>query len=205
MSNDTPAVATALQADAVLYCTMVQIDLPDYTLRLVDGGSDVVVVTDAGSATFLAADPTFGTLGGINSLADGMEAEAPRPTVTILPPSNTAAADLANPAFQGAFMAIWRAALNLATGAVIPVPLVQFVGAIDVPTLRVGRGSRVLEIQAASEFDAFLEDVEVERLSDAFHQSIFPGELGLTYVTGVLVQPWWGVDAPAPAVQQTTT
>lgn len=194
MSGDTPAVETALQQDAVLIASLVQIELPIGTIRLTDGGCDVTI----DGQTFRAIDDTFGTLGGLKGLIDGMDAEAPRPTVTIYPPSNTAAATLANPDYQASPVYIWRAVLDLVTGAVVPVPLVLFWGELDVPTLRVAEGSRVLELQLASAWENFLEEDDLGSLSDGFHQSIWPGELGLSYATGVTAHLNWGVDDPTP-------
>ena len=42
-------------------------------------------------------------------------------------------------------------------------------------------------------------DPAMEKLSDAFHQYLHPGERGMAYATGVLSQTMWGVDTPVPA------
>ena len=90
--------------------------------------------------------------------------------------------------------------VDMLTGLVVPDPMVLFDGEIDVPTLRWRQRGREVEYRVVSVFEKFFDQEEGIRLSDSHHQSLWPGELGLSYVTGVTEQVYWGADAPAPTV-----
>jgi hypothetical protein len=197
VSNYTPAVDAALREDAILPVLFVQLELPglDTPLRWIDQDGALTI----SGQTFVGLDPIYGALAGVTGLGDGMDSDAPRPTISIFAPTMAAVAALCSPEAQTSRLIIWSGALDKTTGAVIPSPLVQFDGAIDVPVLRTGPGSRVVEITAMGPQEEFFDAAEMEKLSDPFHQYLFPGELGLSYATGVLTQQMWGVDTPVPA------
>ena len=48
--------------------------------------------------------------------------------------------------------------------------------------------------------ERFFDDDEGARLADGFHRSVWPGEEGLAFVTGVEKTVYWGMDAPPSAV-----
>ena len=78
----------------------------------------------------------------------------------------------------------------------VPDPYLLFLGAFDQPELRVDRGVLEIDIECSSAFDLLLEDDEGARLSDAFHQSIWPGELGMLNMTGIENDIYWGMATP---------
>jgi hypothetical protein len=77
---------------------------------------------------------------------------------------------------------------------------VLFMGEVDVPVLDVDKGIRTVTLECVSAWERFFEDDEGVRLTDNWHQSIWPGETGLAYVIEVTRQLPWGQDAPVPAV-----
>lgn len=196
MSSLSTAFDSALQQPGVVLFVAVEILLPGYNLRLLDGAG--VVTFD--SKTFVGRDATYGALGAATDYGDGVDDEAPSLTLTVLPPTNAAMADLADPTAQGSQVSVWVGALDPATGMVIGDPDLAFIGETDVPTRKVSQGSAALELTIVSVFDRFFDQNEGERLNNGFHQSVWAGELGLEFVSAVQRQMPWGSDAPRPAL-----
>lgn len=196
MPGFSAGLEAALGQSSVLIFVALEVELPGHTIRLLDGSG---AVTFDGK-TFSGRDATYGTLGGVEPLTDGTDGETPVLTITLLPPTNTAAATLCGPALQGAAVSLWFGAADPATGAAIDAPELVFVGALDVPVLKVDSSGRALEIEVASVLERFFRDDEGARLTDAFHQKCRPGEKGFEYVTEVQRQLPWGSDQPRPGV-----
>src|SRR3546814_10076287 len=76
-------------------------------------------------------------------------------------------------------------------------PLLLFTGELDQPTLTVDKGSRELEFECVSGFERLFDNEEGLRLADSWHQSVWPGEMGLANVSGIITTVYWGVEAPA--------
>lgn len=197
MTQLTPAMDSELAKSYFTAFGAVTISLPSYTIRIIDGSG----VVSYGGNTFTGGDATYGTLDSIDDLTDGGSDEAPAIRLTFHPAGDAAAADLAKPTYQGSPVIIEMGLVNPNTGQVIPDPYLLFLGELDVPKLRVGRNSRLLEFEVVSAFERFFEVDDGARLSDSFHKTIWPGELGLQHVTGVEGAVYWGMEAPPGAVQ----
>jgi hypothetical protein len=196
MSQFTPQMETALSAPIVSIFGAIEILLPSYTLRLLDGAG----VLSFGGRTFVGLDPTFGSIDSIEEISDGGGDDAPAVTLTLNPSSDAAAGVLAAPDMQGSQVSMWIGAFDAATGGVVPDPLLVFLGSVEVPTIKSASDGRQIEFEIVSAFEQFFFDDEGARLSDTFHQSLFPGETGLAGVTGVDKQIYWGVESPRPSV-----
>lgn len=192
MTSLTPAFDAELQKPALIMFGAVEILLPDYDLRLVDGAG----VISFGGSTFVGRDETFGTLGGISDYVDGVDDEAPTLTLTLNTPTNAAMAAIAAPGAQGSQVSIWVGALDPVTGLVIEDPDLCFLGQTDVPTQRVGERSRSLELSIVSIFDLLFDQDEGVCLNVGFDNLLHPGQLGLEFVSVVREPPVWGSDAP---------
>ena len=190
-----PALNAELLKPVVTLFGCIELVLPHATVRLIDGAGFVAFA----GRTFSGLDPVYGTIESIDTFADGVDSEDPTLGVTLLPPSNTAAALLADPTAQGGQVSLWVGALNPITGLPVSTPDLRFLGEIDVPTLSVDRGTRKLKLEVVSVFERFFSDDEGVRLTDAWHQSIWPGETGLAGVTQVQRKLPWGGTAPLPA------
>lgn len=191
-------MTAALSAPTVLMFTAVKIQLPyAVTLYLLDGPA----VLTFGGNTFSGVDPTYGALAGIEALDDGIDTEAPGLKLTIAAPNKEAAEFLSDPGVQGSPVSVWEGVVDKATGLVVEDPDLVFTGEIDVPTLSFADRQRLVEYDLSSIWERFFADDEGARLSDAYHQSIFPGELGLQFVTGVTSQTYWGSNTPKQAVK----
>lgn len=195
MTSLSAGLDAELAKSSVLDFHAVEILLPGYALRLIDGAGFV----DFGGHRFTGRDATYGTLGEIQSYQDGGDGRSPRLILTLNPPTTTSAAVLANPAAQRSQVSLWYGALNPLTGLPVDVPSLEFLGALDLPILKVGL-TRTLELEVASALDALMPRDDGVRLNNSFHTSIWPGERGFEYVSDVQRQLPWGQDAPRPVV-----
>src|SRR3546814_520081 len=112
MSQFTPAMETALAAETPLVVGLLKIELPDATIRLLDGSGQLVFDGE----TYTGRDPVFGSLAAVEAIEDGVGDEAPALNFTLLPASDAASAELASPDMQGSVVSLWLAAVDRATG-----------------------------------------------------------------------------------------
>lgn len=181
---------------------------PTFSLRFLDGASEVTFpvpdpVTDVPALqTFKGSDDTFGTMGALRAMTEGLGMEAPRMRIEIRPPTLTAAATLCLPTNQGSLVRLFIGAIHLETGAIIETS-VEFIGKLDVPRYMGGKARRV-EYDVFSPWELLFAESEGDRLNDAKHREAFPLERGLEYVTDVERQLPWGGDVPkSPAISST--
>lgn len=187
-----PSTDAALAGAVVTIAGLIEIEFPGYTLRLCDGSAEI----DNGGTRFTGFDDRFGLIDAMSVVESGEGNAAPAIDLTFLPPSGTAAADISAPVMQGSRVRCWLAAIDQATGSVIGSAERFYFGLVDTTELVVGRGTRALNVQCVSGFERMFAVEEGQRLADAFHQSIWPGELGLANVTGITKNVPWGVEAP---------
>jgi hypothetical protein len=197
MTAFAPAVDTALSQPIATIFGAVEILLPGYTIRLLDGAGRLAF---ADGRVFTGLDDTFGALDSLDVINDGAGDEAPEVRLTLIPGSDAAAGTLASAAMQGSQVTIDLGVVDAGTGLVIPDPSLIFLGEVDVPTLTSSSTGRSLEFSVVSAFERFFADDEGARLADTFHRSIWPGETGLAGVTGLDKKIYWGVQAPVAAV-----
>jgi hypothetical protein len=195
MTAMSPAMDTALAGVTATVFGAVEIVLPDATIRLLTGAG--VIAFDG--KTFTGSDPTYGVIMAVDNLTDGVGDEAPSILLTLAPASDAAAADLASAAMQGSQVTIWLGVVDPSNGLVIGEPLMIFLGMLDVATLKGGANTRTLDLEITSALDFFFFNDDGCRLSDTFHQYLWPGETGLASVTGILHQIYWG-SAPTSGV-----
>jgi hypothetical protein len=185
------ALKTALEGAAPVTFTAVSIALNGgATIRLVSGG----LVTIDGNA-YAAEDSTYGTLGSVETIGDGADGQATRATITLLPPSSAAIAAIAAATAQGSPVYVYQGAVNPSTGALIGVETL-FRGELDFGRLQVG-SSYALIMECGTEEGRLLEENAERKLSDSFHQAVWPGELGLEFVTTVTRKIYWRANDPA--------
>ena len=98
---------------------------------------------------------------------------------------------------QGAAVRIWVGAIDPATGAVVPDPDSLGEYTVDVPILISSEKNRRVSLQLVSALERAFDTDRGNTLSSAFHQSVWSGELGLQYVTGVAQRIYWGQRMPA--------
>jgi hypothetical protein len=194
-----PALQAAAAADAPFLFGAIRILFPGYTLRLLDGAAEIMI----GGEPFVGQDGVFGTLESIGALGERIGDEAPEIEIGLLPPDASAAATLSSAAMQGSRVEILFGAYDPATGAVVGTPELLFLGEIDVPTIECEQGARRVSYSVVSVFERLFEVNEGERASHGWHQSIWPGERGLEYMTGTSKNLYWGAKLPVRQVSAT--
>lgn len=183
----------ALESESPFLFGAVKISFPDaVTLRLLDGSG----ILEIGGETYVGEDATFGTLDSIGVHTESMDDEAPELEISLLPADDAVAADLASSAMQGSEVQVMLGAFNPVTGSVLGTPEQIFLGEIDVPTIEVTKGRRLVSYTVVSVFERLFEINQGERASDGWHQSIWPGELGLEFMTGTVKNLYWGAKKP---------
>jgi hypothetical protein len=145
-----------------------------------------------GGKTFVGRDATYGTLDSIKGLSDQTADQAPLVTLGLIPASTTALSTLLDPSVQGSTVTISIGAVDPVTGLSIGTPYTAFVGQLDVPTLTWDNNDRRLEYRITSFAERLFVIEEGRRLSTAFHQLVWPGELGLDHCTDVEQLIAWG-------------
>lgn len=189
-----PVLQAALRGEYIHIFGALQIDFPDYTLRLLDGSAELMI----GGHMFVGADPVFGTIDFLEVPEEAIDDEAPEISIGLLPPDAAAAATLASGLMQGSTVRLMMGAYDPETNTVIGVPEQLFLGEIDVPTHETAKGRRSISFTVVSVFERLFEVREGERASDGWHQSIWPGELGLQHMTATIKNLYLGAKRPVP-------
>ena len=193
----SPQMEAALSAGVANLFGAVRMDLKDgRVVRLLDGSAELTW----GGDTYRGEDAVFGVLDSIDTLTDAADDQAPSLAIGLLPASGVAATQLSAPAMQGSRVQVFLGAWVPATGAVVPSPVALFDGELDTTEIKLGKGTRRLDIECVSGFERFFELEEGARLSDGFHKSVWPGEEGLANVTGVTATITWGGKPPSGTV-----
>ncbi|WP_312128082.1 hypothetical protein [Brevundimonas sp.] len=175
--------------------TAVRIELPDgedtYVVRLLNGGQAVL-----SGETFTGRDSRFGTIESVSNFTDGIDDQATTGHIVLRPATEEAIEVLASPLAQGAPVEVFQGAIDTDTGGVYGVELL-FRGEINYGALAADEDNRVMRLELVTEEARALEPNDERRLSHSFHQSIWPGELGLSHVTGVIQRDFWRIRKPA--------
>lgn len=200
MSELSPQLAAALRGDRPLLCGLVEIQLPNHDLLLVDGAIELMV----GNRWFVGRDEIYGVLDTIKGLTDSIGDQAPSLTIGLIPSTTAALAALIDPGVQGSQVTVSIACVDMATGLVVPDPYVLFTGELDVPSVKWASRDRRLEYKVTSVAERLFATEEGKRLSDTWHQSVWPGELGLAMVTEVEAYVPWGQKLDLTAVETRT-
>ena len=190
------SLIAALQGAAPTIVHLVTVTLSGATVRWLDTGGSGFVVW--GANTYSAEDATYGALGAIGAVEDGADGQATVCDLTILC-DGTAMALWIDPARQGSRVTIHVGAVNPATGLLIGEPELIFRGELDQPRLAVGRGQTLI-FDCITEEARMLEPNDEQRLTDSFHKSVWPGELGYDKVTELEQTVFWRADDPRGSI-----
>jgi len=169
---------------------LMRIELPGRDVRMCDGG-----FVYWGGELYDCFDALFGTIGGAESFEEKTGDEAPGGKLTFLPPSASAGAALANPAFQGARMRFWLGEYDPMTGHIVGTPDLTADLSIDTATVKVN-GTRSVDIEFESAAKRLFMVLRGNALNDRFHQACYPGEFGMANATGMPRSTAWGAATP---------
>lgn len=182
----------ALTDTVILLAGLVEMQLPDRTVRWTDGG-----FVDWGADRFEAEDPDFGTIESVESVAEAVSDEAPAGRLTLLPTSVAAADDLFRTDAQGSRIRFWLGEVDRSSGALAGDPELLFDGLVDSITLRLGRQGRHVDVEFMAAAERLFMTREGNVLSSRFHNVAWPGEKGFDHCTGVPGGVAWGTRDPA--------
>lgn len=184
----TDEMRAALRTRAPVLVGLLEVNLPGYDLLLLDGAS----VVEWDGKRFVGMDPVYGSWASSDAFASGVGDNAPAFTFTLAPTSVADAATLTEGEVQGSRVRVWFAVIDVATGQPVPSPMLLFDGLLDQPVLTFGPRTFSLEYKCVSGFEPLMITDEGIRLSDAHHQDLWPGELGLGFMTGLIRTIIWG-------------
>jgi hypothetical protein len=194
----TPAMIAALQASRKSVTGFFEIDFPSGTRRMLLGSGEVAW----GGNTFKGYDSTFGSITSGESVAEDASGQAPNTAITIQVASSATKSAIASDAVQLSPVKIWLAAIQTDVNhhfQAVADPELIFDGFIDQAVSNLDRKKDEIDYSIISAFDYFFEDSEGQRLSDAFHESVWSGEKGLSNVSGVTKKIYWGTYGPGGA------
>lgn len=183
----------ASAAPITVLLVSVEID-EETTVRWTDGG--FVFWGD----DLYEAKTDFGVISEISELSDGVDGEASSASLTVLPADDEAFGVLIDPATQGATVNISLGAVDFQTGALIGEPDLLLRCEVDVA--RLTRTGEALILDCITEEARMLEVNDERRLTDSFHQSVWPGELGYANVTGLDTKIYWRANDPNNAISR---
>lgn len=186
---DSTAIA-GRSGKAVWLVQLFRLITSDFTLRLTTGGFLVW-----GSELFVQRDPTFGTLGDLPLFEDGVDNQTTRADFTLFPADHAALAALADRKHQGSIVEVFDAAVDPQTGLLMGDPDPLFRGVYDFARFVIGADEELI-IECGTEESRLNEPNEDRRLSDPHHREVWPGELGLSHVTGVGRKIYWRAEQP---------
>ncbi len=178
--------------DRITLTGLMRMELPGRDVLLCDGG-----FTIWDGVTYLSEDPDFGVLAGFDALSEGVGDEAPAGNLTMLPKSSAAAATLSTPGYQNSRIRLWIGEVDEQTGIITGTPDLMADWQLDRTTLKIGKGSRALEMGCVTRSQRLLARNDGNVLSTPFHTRQFPGEQGFDNAVGLTVTVAWGV-ASAP-------
>lgn len=181
----------AFEGDVITLSGLAKFELPARDLRLCDSG---FVYFD--SEKYTSYDQDFGAIESVEPFSEATGDEATAASLTFLPSSVADAADLSSPAFQGSRIRFWIAEVNHSTGLISGTPELLADMVLDTTELRLGRGTRRLEMGLVDAGERLFLTNEGNTLSPRHHKAVWPGELGLDNATGKPVAVAWGVTAP---------
>ena len=200
MAELPAALATALRGQRPLLFGAVEILLPGYDLCLLDGAARVPI----GTKTFVGRDATYGVLDSVKGLSEKIGDQAQAVTLGLIPAGDAALAALIDPGVQGSAVTISLGCLDMATGLPVSDLYMLFAGELDVPTIKWGQHDRRLEYKVTGIGERLFVTEEGRRLSDSFHQTVWPGELGLGFVTGIEDTVPWGQQLNTSVIETRT-
>lgn len=169
---------------------LLKIELPNYTIRLCDGGFSIYE-----GETYTSEDPLFGTLAAMQPLVEGFGDSIPALTLTLLPPNASAVSDLAKPGYQTARARFYVAEFDVATGVISAADL-QFDGQVDQISVTVAGRSRTVEMSIVSLAERLFEGNIGNTMNPTFHKSVWPDETGHDQATGLSIPVAWGTESP---------
>ncbi|EKY30611.1 hypothetical protein HMPREF0185_00190 [Brevundimonas diminuta 470-4] len=188
------ALEAALKSAAPLVCLLLQIELPDHTIRIIDGVGQVVF----NGHTFNSKDPIYGTLSAVEDTSEQIGVEAPKMRMVLLPESETAMAKLVHPTAQGSPVSLWFGAIDQITGHLIGEPELVFAGELDTADIDASEETTVIWFEVSSIWERLFDDNEGHRWNDSFWTYLYGSNArAFQHVTNAGKKLFWGYNGPS--------
>lgn len=182
----------AFDAPILTLVGLLKMELPGQTVRLCDGG-----FCDWQGERYTAEDPVWGAIAAIEPVEEGVGDLAPGGKLTFMPATDAPASSLSSRTFQNARLRGWLGEVG-PDGKTVTAARPLFDGLIDTTTMRLGRGTRLVDVAFIARAERLFLVNQGNTLSPRFHKSVWPGERGFDNATGVPTSVAWGVEAPVP-------
>jgi hypothetical protein len=192
------ALNVALEQPTYTAFMAVQMYTANAIINLVDGCGFVTFSALGNSTTFTSNDPVYGTLSAIAQVSEAVATSAGSTQVTMYPAGTAGFVDINSPLNQGAPCNIWVGAVDPATGLSIGSPELIWQGRYDFAKSTISGQTRSVVIEVVTVLDRLFIQNEGLVLSNAWHQSIWPGETGLSLNIEASADPFWGANIPTP-------
>lgn len=167
--------------------------------------SDSVTIrwTDGGflrwGGNLYRAKTTYGVISRTDEIVDGIDNEVTSCGIDVLPADQDAYDAMVAYEAQGSVITQHLAAVDFATGLLIGEPDLLLTSEVDEVTVAAAAGG--ITIHTITEEARMLEPDDQRRATDAFHQSIWPGELGYSNKTTLRRKRYWRLDNPNNAIR----
>lgn len=165
-------------------CILVRIAAPTGAICWTDGG---LARFDAGAGDeyYFGEHPDYGLLSSVSGITNGSGDQTTRPSLTILPLDDVAAAGLGSPLIQGSTVKIWSGAINRLTGLLVGAPKPEFSGQVDQPAVSAGK-QLSMSIQLITDGSLQKEANADYRQNHAAHVRTWSGEDGYRNVSNAV-------------------
>lgn len=152
-----------------------------------DPGGPVMAFTDH--------HPDYGHITAIGLIKDGQVRSALAPDLEVAPATRTGLVALQDEAHLARWT-LWQGLVNPDTGAVLGAPMLWEQARLNVPTLLRSADKMSLRFTSMTQDQLLLLPKDHIRQTDAFHKSVWPGELGFSEVVNVNRQVYVRAEAP---------
>jgi hypothetical protein len=182
MRSITAATQTAIEADVVRPVILVDIELDSGTIRANSSDRNLVF----GGNTYAG----IGAFGGVSAIEESGELQGAGIRLTLTGIATAYVTAVLSESYQGRPVTIRQGFLNDAY-TLIADPIVQFVGLIDQMALTLGQ-TATITLSAEHKLVRW-ERPNVRRYTDADQQKLYPGDLGLQFISQVVEKEiLWG-------------
>ncbi len=180
---------------AITLAAVIEWQAPGGDVLLADGG---VVKFDPGSGevVFSGADARFGTLAEIDAFDIGVGDQAESGNLGLVPPATAATSDWWRTDLEGSRLRVWLGEIDPADGVTLTDAEIVADWLVDTPSREQAAGQDVLQMSFITRDQKLFEIRQGNTCSDAFHQSVWPGERAFENCTDAQQYFAWGTGAP---------
>jgi len=180
---------------SITLAAVIEWQAPGGDVLLADGG---VVKFDPGSGelVFTGSDARFGTLAEADEFSIGVGDQAENGSLAFVPPASAASADWWRTDLENSRLRLWLGEVDPADGVTLTDAEILADWIVDTPSREQGNGQDILRLTFMTRDQKLFEIRQGNTCSDAFHQSVWPGERAFENCTDAQQYFAWGTGAP---------